>query len=328
MQALALNLKQSATKPQLLSLDFGNFELKAFDGHTLIRSRSLQTPLAQGQRAKEATEDSPIIEMNGQRWHVGSQARRYRNVEVTAQADKSQLAQLHLAACIAHGGEYNLVVSHHSPDEYRDGLTAALLGTHVYTRNGQLITATVRNVAVIAEASGTYQLAKLRSYVPQRGLTVVIDLGGSTWISSLYSSTGERLDHTAHEREGTYALASEIAKDDRLAAPLREHYSVSSPNPSIILDGFTSGHYYGDSDLHWDVWLSEYLDPWFKGIVQTIKAQYQAELPNVRRFLVTGGGSHLISHKVAASPAFLVMPEANTASVQGAYLAAQSRIAA
>lgn len=327
MQALALNRIQTATKPQLLSLDFGNFELKAFDGHNLTRIRSLQTPLAGGQRAKEATESSPIVEMDGQRWHVGSQARHYRHTEVTAQADKSQLARLHLAACIAQSGEYNLVVSHHSPDEYRDSLTAALLGTHSYTRNGREVIATVRNVAVISEGAGSYQLAKHRAYVPQRGLTVVIDLNGSTWISSLYSASGERLDHTAHEREGTYALAAEIAKDTRLEAPLRERYSVSAADPSVVLDGFTQGNYYGDSDLCWGRWLDEYLDPWFKGIVQTIKSQYQAELPNVRRFLVTGGGSHLISHKVVANPAFLVMPEANTASVQGAWYAA-SRIAA
>lgn len=308
----------------LVSLDFGNFTLKSFDGVNLTQIRSLQTPLAQGQQMLKSTNESPVIEHNGQRWHVGTQASRYPTTEATVQGDKAQLALLHLKVCIKESGEYHIVVSHHSPQQYEGLLSTALLGHHSYVRNGQHIDATITEVQVIPEGLGAYQLAAQRLCVPRRGYTVLIDLGGSTWLSTLYASDGEVIDHDVHERAGTYALAAAIAKDNRLATPVHQRYAVTSPDPVVIQAGFTQGHFYGDSDLCWGDWLAEYLDPWWKGIVQRLKSRYQQHLPNVKRFVVTGGGSHLISHKVQASPAFLVLPEASTANVVGAYLAAQA----
>jgi hypothetical protein len=308
-----------ANKPALLSLDFGNFELKAFDGRTITQIRSLQKPLAQGQRLLNSTNASPIIEINGLRWHVGTQCSRYGNYEATVQSNKSQLAQLHLAACIKESGQYHLVVCHHSPDDYQDFLQNALLGVHSYIRNGVQIKAEIKSVEVIHEGLGAYSLAKIRNYVPNRGYTVLIDLGGSTWLSSLYAADGELVDHDVHERDGTYRLAVAIASDSRLAKPLLESTSVTSPDPVVIQDGFCNGNFYGESDFCWAEWMNEYLDPWWKGIVQTLKSRYQTYLPDVKRFIVTGGGSHLVNHKLMSNPAFLVMPEANTSNVQGAY---------
>jgi len=293
--------------PQKLSLDLGNYSLKTFDGQGVRMIRSLQTSLAKGQSALKGSDASPLIELDGQRWHVGAQCQRYARTDATVIGDKTQLAQLHLAACLTQSGDYQLVVSHHSPLDVAAFLRTALLGEHHYCRNGVLIRVTVRTVEVVAEGWGAYQLAKSRNYLPARGYTVLIDLGGSTWLSSIYAPDGEVIDHDVHERQGTFALAAAIAKDTRLSKPLVERFSVTSPDPVLIQDGFTQG--------------PEYLDPWWKSIVQTLKARYQTHLPNVRRFLITGGGSHLIAHKVAASPAFLVLPEASTANVQGAYLA-------
>lgn len=309
-----------------LSLDFGNFTLKAFDGHDVTTIRSLQTPLAQGQRILKGIPDSPVVELNGQRWHVGKQCQRYPSTEATVTGDKARLAQLHLAACIAQSGTYRLVVSHHSPLEYEAFLKAALLGKHHYRRNGTWIEISISRVDVIAEGWGAYHLTKHQGYLPTKGYTVLIDLGGSTWLSSVYAADGEVVDHDVHERQGTFALAAAIAKDTRLSQPLMECFSVTSPDPILIQDGFQQGHVYGDSDLSWATWLPEYLDPWWKRIVQTLKARYQSYLPNVRRFLVTGGGSNLVIHKLAGSSAFFVLPEASVANVQGAYLAMQTRL--
>ena len=223
-----------AHESKLLSLDFGNFELKAFDGRVITRIRSLQTPIAKGQRALQGTDASPILELNGQRWHVGAQCRHYRSAEATVQGDKTQLAQLHLAACIPQSGTYRLVVSHHSPDEYRNFLVNALVGQHNYTRNGQPISVTVQSVEVVAEGYGAYQLARMRNYIPQRGYTVLIDLGGSTWLSTVYASSGQVIDHESHERQGTYALAVAIAKDERLSRPLQQQFGISAPNCSDL----------------------------------------------------------------------------------------------
>jgi len=317
----------NATKRTLLSLDFGNYELKSFDGRQVVKIRSLQRQLATGQKTLLASDTSPIIEMDGDRWHVGSQAGRYPSYEATVQTDKTRLAQLHLAACVGQSGHYDLVVSHHSPENCTDFLKAALLGKRSYTRNGQQIDVVVDSVTVVLEGSGAYQLAKARNYIPDRGYTIVIDLGGSTWVSALYASDGELIASTAHEREGTYALAIAIASDSRLQKALQESTSVSSPDPSVILEGLAKGNYYGESELCWSEWLGDYLDPWWKGITQSLKSGYQSYLPSVKRFIVTGGGANLVSPKIAASPVFLVMPECSTANVQGAYHAVKTQVA-
>ncbi|MEM8806846.1 MAG: hypothetical protein AAGF01_12535 [Cyanobacteria bacterium P01_G01_bin.38] len=312
---------------QTLSLDFGNFELKSFDGRQVNRIRSIQLPLAGGQKALKATDKSPVVELDGQRWHVGTQAARYpQQSQATVQGDKVKLAQLHLAACIAHSGSYRLIVSHHSTDDYGSFLRSTLLGEHSYHRNGQPLLVSVSSVQIIDEGRGAYELAKQQGYVPQRGYTVVIDLGGSTWTSSVYAADGELIDHSPHERQGTFALAGAIAKDERLHKPLLEQFSITSPDPVVIQDGFKAGHYYQESNICWADWLAEYLDPWWAGIVATLKSQYQQHLPKVKRFLITGGGAHLISHKVAASPIFLVCPDAPTANVRGGFYLSQSSL--
>jgi hypothetical protein len=309
----------------LLSLDFGNFELKSFDGQSVTKIRSLQRQLGTGQVALKATETSPIVEMSESRWHIGSQAGRYSSFEATVEGDKTKLAQLHLAACIGQSGRYELVVAHHSPSNYSDFLKSALLGRHSYVRNGKTVDAIVSAVTVVLEGSGAYELARLRSYVPTRGYTIVIDLGGSTWLSSLYAADGELVDSSSHERQGTYALAAAIAADSRLQKPLQSSTSVSAPDVSLILEGLAKDHYYGESEICWAEWLEEYLSPWWKGITQSLKSKYQTYLPSVKRFIITGGGANLVSAKVAASPAFLVMPDSSTANVQGAFFSAQSR---
>jgi len=316
----------NAAKRTLLSLDFGNYELKSFDGRQVTKIRSLQRQLATGQKTLLASETSPVIELDGDRWHVGSQAGRYPSYEATVQTDKTRLAQLHLAACINQSGHYDLVVSHHSPENYSDFLKAALLGKHSYTRNGQQIEVVVDSVAVVLEGSGAYKLAQVRNYIPARGYTILIDLGGSTWVSALYASDGELISSTAHEREGTYALAVAIASDSRLQKALQETTSVSSPDPSVILEGLAKGNFYGESDLCWGEWFEEYLSPWWKGITQSLKSGYQSYLPSVKRFIVTGGGANLVSPKIAASPVFLVLPECSTANVQGAYFAVKAQV--
>jgi len=317
----------TAKKCTLLSLDFGNYELKSFDGRQVTKIRSLQSVIATGQKPLLASEASPIIEMDGIRWHVGSQAGRYPSYEATVQGEKTRLAQIHLAACISQSGCYDLVISHHSPDNYGKVLKGALLGKHSYQRNGLQVDVSINSVTVVLEGSGAYQLAKARNYIPTRGYTIVIDLGGSTWVSALYASDGELISSTAYERKGTYALAVAIASDSRLQKALQESTSVSSPDTSVILEGLAKDNFYGESELCWGEWLGEYLDPWWKGIVQALKSGYQSHMPSVKRIVVTGGGANLVSPKVAASPAFLVLPECSTANVQGAYHSVKTQVA-
>lgn len=317
----------TSVNKRIASLDFGNYALKVMtsEAEPPISIRSAHCEIARGQKPLASNESSPHVELDGKLYHVGTQALRYAANQPTVTQDKADLARLHMAATLTESGVYHLVVSHHSPDEYAQKLCTALIGRHAWRRNGIPVGVTVESVDVIPEGWGAYQLAKMRNYVPQRGYTVLIDLGGSTWLSSIYDESGDRIAHDTHDREGCYSLAVQISQDDRLKAALREGYRITAPDPSVIMDGFANQHYYAQTPICWGEWLPEYLDPWWKGIVSTLKSVYQHHLPNVQRFVVTGGASHLISAKVATSPAFIVMPDPSLSNVIGAWHATRSR---
>jgi hypothetical protein len=150
--------------------------------------------------------------------------------------------------------------------------------------------------------------------VPEQGLTVVIDIGGGTWLSRLIDEEGEILDSSVSERGGAYSLAADISFDARLGNAINDQ-----PDPGVIMNGFANGtHYYGeDPNATWKDWLDEYLDPWFKGIFGKVKTQYKPFLPRVRRFLVTGGSSHLITQKIQNIPLFAMTSEPRFDNVRG-----------
>lgn len=305
-------------RERILSCDFGNFELKFASDDAAPRSiRSLHYQLPRGVNGLVAKPNSPLIELtDGTRYHVGTQALKYSSSEKTVTQDKSLLARLHLYACLDTPGDVRLVVSHHSPDVYRNTLKLALTGNHSFKRNGVNITAKVTDVEVATEGQGAYWLAKESGYISETGYTVVIDIGGGSWLSTVYDAEGDAIAHHVADKLGTYHLANQIANDARLKTPLRS-IGVTAPDPALILDGFRMGHRYGETSASWSEWLDEYLESWYRGIFGTIKTQYQPHMQFVRRFVVTGGGAHLIASKVKKSSAFVVMPDPNTANVVG-----------
>lgn len=313
-------------KTLTLALDSGNYQIKACDANGYRAIRSVQYRLPKGVNALKSTPASPVVEIDGTLYHVGSQALKYRSQEQTMNGDKSTLAKLHFyAACPTNAGNLDLIVSHHSPEAAGAAISKALTGKHSFKKNSAQHDVNVTSIRVVSEGMGAYWQAKNLGLVPESGYTVVIDLGGSTWLYRVIDADGDVIDEGVGDRLGTVYLACQIAADDRLKAPLRR-YQVTSPNPGSILDGFTMSHTYEETGIGWGDWLSEYLDPWFKQILGQIQVSCTPHLPKIRRFLITGGGAHLIAAKVANSPLFKVMPDSAFANVQGMYAEASSSI--
>jgi len=305
-------------KLSTFTADFGNFELKYLDSAGQPRAiRSIHFRLPRGVNALKAYENSPVIEANGTRYHFGTQANKYSSHEKTVVADKALLARLHLYACIsATEGSFKLVLSHHSPDLVADDLRKALIARHQFTRNGKQHDITVKAVEVVHEGLGAYWAAKQAGFVPPTGHTILIDLGGGTWLSRVIDSDGEIIASNVADRMGAYALASQIAHDSRLKDGLRR-FGITSPDPGVVMDGFTRGHVYAETGVSWGLWLDEYLDGWFKNIFAQIRADYTNQLPYTRRFIICGGGAHLVAHKLTGKEAFVVMPQPNYSNVIG-----------
>lgn len=303
-----------------IAADFGNFELKVCDGNTAPRAiRSIHFKLPRGVNPLKPYRNSPLVEVDGDRYHFGFQAGKYSSHEKTVIQDKSLLARLHLYASVeATEGRYRLIVSHHSPDVVASVLTKALKGKHSFVRNGKACDITITNVEIVSEGMGAYWAACHAGFTPVTGHTIVIDIGGGSWLYRVVDSSGEVIAESVFDRLGSYALASQIAHDERLKAPLRQ-FGITSPDPGVVMDGFCNGHTYAETNVSWKTWVDDYLDPWYRNIFGAVRADCTTHLPFTRRFIVTGGGAHLVRDNLKAHHAFVVMPDPNFANCIGMY---------
>lgn len=69
------------------------------------------------------------------------------------------------------------------------------------------------------------------------------------------------------------------------------------------------------SDASWLPYLSEHLEPWFAAIKEKAKSQYQSHKANIKRILLTGGGSLLVQG--LANKVMTVVPDPRFANVLG-----------
>jgi hypothetical protein len=302
-----------------LALDAGNYDLKFWDGSQHPKAiRSVRFQLPQGRDAVRHSEASPLIELpDGTRYHFGAQAYKYRRQQQTVMENKAELAKLHLYACLEPwegATEFSLEVYASTPDPWRNGdaIKQQLLGFHQFKRNGLEYRVMVEQVEVEREGMGAYTYAQRLGLIPDSGYTIVVDIGGGTWLSRLVDETGDVIDENVMDRGGAYELATAISFDRRLTDALG-----TTADPSLVMDGFRQEHFYGDTEITWQPWLEEYLDPWFKGIFQTVKAQYTPYMARVTRFLVTGGSTHLIADRLAGRRLFAVMGDPQFANVRG-----------
>lgn len=309
----------SATR--VLAIDAGNYDLKFWDGTSQPKAiRSVRFQLPQGRDAVRYSEASPLIELpDGSRYHFGAQAYKYRRQQQTVVENKVELAKLHLYACLEPwegATEFTLHVYASTPDpaRSREAIQQQWLGFHQFQRNGLEYRVMVEQVAVEREGMGAYRYAHQFGLIPDSGYSIVIDIGGGTWLTRLVDEAGDVIAENVMDRGGAYELATAISFDKRLIDALG-----TTADPSLVMDGFRNNHTYADTDLTWQPWLEEYLDPWFKGIFQTVKAQYTPYMARVTRFLVTGGSTHLIAERLAGRKLFAVMGDPQFANVRGLF---------
>ena len=299
-----------------LAADIGNYEIKYWTGEWQPYAiRSVQTQLTGGTRPLRASDSSPLIEYGGKRYHLGHRAYHYRNQSHVVEGDKADISLLStLACCNFQDLEYRLEVrtSHPTPETVGDRIQRQLLGTHRFTRNGVSYVIHIVDVTVEPEGVGAYRYAKANGLVLPRGLTLLIDIGGGTWISRLFDRDGEIIDQSSDEKGGVYKLATSIAFDDRLIQAIG-----TRPEPGVIMNGFANqSHYYGEmNEASWLPYLSEHLDPWFSAIKAKAYSQYQPHFQNIKRVLLTGGGSLLVQG--LTKKGFVFPPEPRFANVRG-----------
>lgn len=319
---IARDAGAASTSTRTLALDAGNYDLKFYDGNGHPKAiRSVRFQLPNGRDPVRYSDASPLIELpDGNRYHFGAQAYKYRRQQQTVVENKVELSRLHLYACLEPWNgvtdfAINVYASTPEPNRNEEAIRQQLLGMHEFKRNDVDYRVMVERVEVEREGMGAYRYAKQLGLIPDSGYTIVVDIGGGTWLTRLVDAEGDVIDENVMDRGGAYELATSISFDKRLTDVLG-----TTADPSLIMDGFRTNQTYADTGLSWGPWLDEHLDPWFKGIFQTVKAQYTPYMARVTKFLVTGGSTHLISERLAGRKLFTVMGDPQFANVRGLYL--------
>ena len=304
----------------LVVLDLGNFQCTAFDGTKPVTVRSLFVELQPGQMPLKSTAQSPLIEMDGRRYHVGTKAPSYNGFRAVVSSDKTELARLFLAATVSHRAKgdrsIDLVILHHSHALVEQALKTELTGPFNFKRNGKTQTVDIASVRVMDESIGAWHLLQNPT-----GWTLGLDIGAGTWLSRVWSQDGETIASLTADKAGTYRLAVAIASDERLKTPLRSR-GITRPDTAAILDGLANGsHQYEFTGVSWGDWWREYRREWFLGMLNEAKSQFQPHLGRVTQILVTGGGAHLVQELIANKPGFQIPQPPHLASVVGSWRA-------
>ncbi len=302
-----------------ISLDIGYYNCVAFDGHQVSTLRSVYAKLPTGQKAPVLT-NTFVIQFGGDRYLVGEGATSQRNYLPFANEDKLSKHILKMALyALAGDGKVDLVVSHYCADDSADTLTAILEGTHQFTLNGDRKDLDIRRVTVLDEGRGSWLLAKEKGLIASVGYTAIVDLGCDTFIAGFYTPDGTRVEHQPYPQRGVKALATAIAADSRLVNEVAASANRAKPQVAKVLDGFVNGHYYSHTGASWANYFDEYRDDWFKGVFGSIKTDYAHLLPETKRFIVTGGGAHLVADKLKGASVFSIMDKPEIANAVGAY---------
>jgi Actin like proteins N terminal domain len=309
---------------KLLSIDAGNFEIKACWGKEPIAIRSIFKKLPSSANLPRHNDLSPVIEMtNGDRYAMGQYASEMQGSQAMATARKEQYALLSVLSCLTPDlctNPIRLVFSHFQPEIEKSNLIDQLQGVHRFKRNGKPFSVDIEEVEIIPEGMGSWWAAKSRGLLPDSGLTLLVDVGGGSYLARVIDQSGyEVAPSVTSAKGGTVALAGSIASDARLVQALYQR-GVRSVKTAPIMEGFADESCrYAQTGVSFRDWMHEHVDSWFDSIIDEISTAYENYNDRITRILFTGGASNIVKSKIQGNDMFCQMPKASMANVIGSY---------
>lgn len=315
-----------------LALDFGNYAVKSqLSGFEPLIIRSVLADIHQGTQPKSHKDDSPIVMYEGQRFHFGRQAFKYRNFESVVMNDKTQdslIIRAMLASLQPSGtgqGDSNAVAIYRVnlklgfPASYgnTEGLSDVFCGRYQFTRNGQDLIVDVEGVTPIQEGVAAYRYAQSLGMVSDHGYTLMIDIGGGTWNGLLLDEDGDLVDTISYDKSGGIQLATEIAENRNYQMQVGDQLDLA-----VVMDAIADGsHTYLETGVSWGDEFDSLLRAWFKRNMLKTLGTLKPHLPRIHSCLFTGGNAHLLGDVVStikgSFPAAAILPEPTLANVRG-----------
>jgi hypothetical protein len=317
-------------------IDFGNGWLKFMQSGSPVVIPAAIAPVFDAVKFRECPVFTYIggssgVVINGSQWIAGLDALDFAPTDVIRVGDvpksdgKARYALQQLAA-IVPPVDQRLSIMCSVPDQEKQGrqLQNALVGEHHLTRDGKPFTLTIDDVDVRAEGFGAIYYAIRYGLAPSDRINVGLDIGRQTAIVSAFNTRGKEIDtmrvvidnggcQSLYQRIGTH---SEIVRafNGQVSADDIESAIQASPH-SPQLDGFQFEAIYRAVK---NIWLSH--------ILERARTAIGEVYPRVGKVVVFGGGANLVLADLGKLSKFVVLSNAQTATIEGSQLVIDKKI--
>jgi hypothetical protein len=276
----------------------------------------------------EPCENSVLVELFDKHGHsetrfiVGAEAQALGG-KPAFEFDKTDLAKyLMFAALEPNIGQNTLIIeslrvalpdSRHKENVKQLG---ELANTFEFTRNGERVYATVRNVQPMDECKPAYRYARANGlFKSLKSINGVLDLGGGTALAKLFSPSGSVMRELDLNVPGTYDLARRIN-----AALLPT--TGQTQDLSLIMDGIKDNSFViGTSGISFAHLFEKCRDAWLEEIRAKLRVTWGNKFAEIGEVLIVGGSAGLAKPiEEATRGRFRVAPNSQEISIRGMVL--------
>ena len=317
-----------AFKRPIAALDAGNRSTQWIDPRGHVRTIPSFVKLLEPWEDAEPCENSVLVELFDKHGHtesrfiIGSEAQILKG-KPAFEFDKIDLAKyLMFAALEPNIGQSTLIIeclrvalpdSRHRENVKRLG---ELANTYEFTRNGERVYSTVRNVQPVDETKPAYVFARANGlFKSPKSVNGVLDLGGGTAIGRLYTPSGSAIRGADVNVPGTFELAS------RINAALMPT-TGQTQDFSLIMDAISDGSLtIGTTGISFAHCFEKCRDSWLEDIRAKLRVTWGKHFAEIGEVLIIGGSAPLAKPiEEATKGRFRVCPDPQTISIRGMVL--------
>lgn len=318
----------SAFKRPIAALDAGNRSTQWIDPRGNVRTIPSFVKLLESWEDAEPCEDSVLVELFDKHGHsetrfiIGAEAQVLKG-KPAFEFDKVDLAKfLMFAALEPNVGQNTLIIeclrvalpdSRHRENVKRLG---ELANTYEFTRNGERVYSTIRNVQPVDETKPAYCYARANGlFKSPKSVNGVLDLGGGTAIGRLYTPSGSAIRGADVNVPGTFELAS------RINAALMPA-TGQTQDLSLIMDAIADQSFtIGTSGISFAHCFDKCRENWLEDIRAKLRITWGKHFAEIGEVLIIGGSAPLATPiEESTKGRFRVAPNSQTISIQGMVL--------
>jgi len=315
----------SAFKRPIAALDAGNRTTQWIDPKGNVRTIPSFVKILETWEDAEPCDNSVLIELFDKHGHtetrfiLGAEAQVLKG-KPAFEFDKVDLAKFLMFAVLEPNvGQNTLIIeclrvalpdSRHKENVKRLG---ELANTYEFTRNGERVYSTVRNVQPVDETKPAYHYARANGlFKAPKAINGVLDLGGGTAIARLYSPSGSVMRELDLTVPGTFDLAR------RINAALMPT-TGQTQELSLIMDAIKDSSFtVGTSGVCFANLFEKCRDQWIEDIRAKLRVTWGKHFSEIGEVLIIGGSAPLAKPiETTTKGRFRVAPNSQEISIRG-----------